>query len=116
METQNPKTKKGCIPLLLILGIISAIALYITMPNSNEVKNNRADGSVWQIKAHLKTNLKDPKSYQAIEWGEVRQIKKDPAQYVVRHKYRAKNSLGGQVITIGYFTLNAKGDVIKVEY
>jgi hypothetical protein len=116
MENQGKKSKLGgC--LLIIVFMLSIGFIFKTCMDSSEkeIKNNKADGSVWQIKAYLQTNLKDPESYQAIEWGQVRQIKKEPVQYLVRHKYRAKNSFGGYVISTQYFTIDDNGKVIKVE-
>jgi len=68
-------------------------------------------GKVWQVKSWLKDNLKDPDSYEGIEWGKV--IKQD-SEYVVLHEYRAKNSLGGYVISKKLFRLDENGNVIKV--
>lgn len=37
-------------------------------------------------------NLKNPDSYQGIDWSPVESLGNN---YAVRHKYRAKNSFGG---------------------
>ncbi|MGH9628139.1 MAG: hypothetical protein ACRD7E_07335, partial [Bryobacteraceae bacterium] len=44
--------------------------------------------------------------YQSIEWSPV---VKTTTGYVVRHKYRAKNSFGGYVVEERIFQLNAEG-------
>ena len=79
--------------------------------NNVEVKNSSWDGSVSQVKSYLKSNLKDPKSYEGIEWSKV---SKTSDGYMVRHKYRAKNSFGGYVVENQVFYLNNKGNVTKV--
>lgn len=76
-----------------------------------KVENSSFDGSVSQVKKYLKKNLKDPKSYESIEWGEV--IENENG-YMVRHKYRAKNSFGGYTIENNVFHLDLKGNIIDV--
>lgn len=73
-----------------------------------DVKNNSSDGSVWQVKEYLKQNLKDPRSYESIEWGNV--LKTDNG-YLVRHKYRAKNSFGGYTIENLIFYIDYEGNI-----
>lgn len=81
-----------------------------TTSGNVEVINSSYDGSVSQVVDYLKKNLKDPKSYEGIEWSEV---KKTADGYVVRHKYRAKNSFGGYVVENQIFYLNNNGEVIS---
>jgi hypothetical protein len=77
-----------------------------------EVTNSSWDGSVYQVESYLKRSyLKDPDSFQAIEWGKV---KKNCGTYVVTVKYRARNSLGGYVVETMIVTLNADGNVTGV--
>lgn len=76
-----------------------------------KVENSTLDGSVRQVKDYLKQNLKDPKSYEPIEWSEVY---RNGNNYIVRHKYRAKNSFGGYVISNQKFVLNSEGNIISV--
>lgn len=74
-----------------------------------EVKNSPWDGSVYAVEQYLKSSyLKDPDSFQAIEWGKVI---KNCGTYVVSVKYRARNSLGGYVVETRIFTLDADGNV-----
>ena len=77
-----------------------------------EITNSSYDGSVSQVKDYLKKNLKDPKSYEGIEWSKV---KEEPNGYSVYHKYRAKNSFGGYVIEAKVFYLDFGGNVIQVQ-
>ena len=76
------------------------------------VSNSSYDASVSQVIDYLKKNLKDPKSYEGIEWSKV---KEETDGYSVYHKYRAKNSFGGYVIEAQIFYLDFGGNVIKVQ-
>ena len=77
-----------------------------------EVFNSTYDASVIQVKDYLKRTLKDPNSYEGIEWSKV---KEEPNGYSVYHKYRAKNSFGGYVIEAKVFYLDFGGNVIQVQ-
>ena len=75
------------------------------------VFNSAWDGSVRQVENYLDRNLKDPDSFEAIEWSKVID---NGNGFVVRCKYRAKNSFGGYVIEEQVFVMNKRGDVISV--
>jgi hypothetical protein len=75
------------------------------------VENSAWDGSVRQVKRYLDQNLKDPDSYQGIEWSNV--VKTDDGRFMVRHKYRAKNGFGGYSIEEQIFILDAQGNVVS---
>ena len=75
-----------------------------------KVENSPWDGSVYQAKKYIKSSLKDPSSYESIEWSPVQ---KTTDGYMVRHKFRAKNSFGGYVIEEYVITLNERGEVIE---
>lgn len=79
--------------------------------NGTKIENSSWDGSVPQIKKYLKKNLKDPDSYESIEWGKVIETNKG---YTVRHKYRAKNSFGGYGVENQIFYLDEKGNITNV--
>lgn len=104
----------------LLLNIISLIGLGIFVfiafgssesdsKNLGTVYNNSWDGSVSQVEQYLKNNLKDPDSFEAIEWSNVQ--KESDGSFFVRCKYRAKNSFGGYVIENKIFYLDAQGTV-----
>ena len=76
------------------------------------VKNNKWNGGVKQVEDYLKQTLRDPDSYESIEWSEVK--RKDDGFYV-RHKYKAKNGFGGYVITNQLFHLDFSGNVVDVK-
>lgn len=75
------------------------------------VSNGAWNGSVSQVEKYLKANLKDPDSFEAIEWG---RVVKGKDFYTVSVKYRAKNSFGGYVITHQGFFLDANGNITGV--
>lgn len=72
------------------------------------VFNSAYDGSVIQVERYLKRTLKDPGSFQAIQWYPVQ---KDLEGFTVRVRYRAKNSFGALVIEDGVFLLDRQGRV-----
>lgn len=75
------------------------------------IENSTYDGSVTKVEAYLKSNLKDVSSYQSVEWSNVTPTDNG---YMVRHKYRAKNSFGAYELVNQVFYLNGNGDVIAV--
>lgn len=79
---------------------------------SVEVKNNKWNGGVKQVEDYLESTLRDPDSYESIEWSEVK-TKSDG--YYVRHKYRAKNGFGGYVVANQLFHLDFNGNVVGVK-
>jgi len=83
-------------------------------PKAHEIVYNSAwDSSVYQVERYLKKHLKDPGSYDGIEWSKVISVNHDTCRYAVRHKYRAKNSFGGYVIENQLFYLDKEGEVIS---
>lgn len=80
-------------------------------PPPEIVSNSGWDGSVYQVEHWLKQSLKDPESFQAIEWGAVT---KTESGFMVRCKYRAKNSFGGSIVSSQMFILDATGKVTSV--
>ena len=83
-----------------------------TITPKAEVKNNKWNGGVKQVEDYLERTLRDPDSYESIEWSDVKQ--KDDGYYV-RHKYRAKNGFGGSVVTNQLFHLDFSGNVVDVK-
>ena len=80
--------------------------------SSVEVKNNKWNGGVKQVEDYLERTLRDPDSYESIEWSEV---KEKADGYYVRHKYRAKNGFGGYVVANQLFHLDFGGNVVDVK-
>lgn len=76
------------------------------------VSNSAWNGSVLQVEQHLKRHLKDPSSLEVIEWGNV--VAAPNNGFIVRVKYRAKNSFGGYAIEQKVFRLDASGGVVGV--
>ena len=100
------------------LGFVAVIILSIFYPffrdnlsryNEDPVKNNGLDASVYQVEQYLKNNLRDPDSYEPMEWSAVQKTKN--GWYYVRHKYRARNGFGGMNIENQIFYLDEDGNV-----
>ncbi len=79
-----------------------------------EVKNSAWDGSVFEVKVYLRSNLHDWRSTQFVEWSPVA---KDPKLRisVVRCKFRTKNGLGAYVLKNWVFYLGCDGKVLSYE-
>jgi len=76
------------------------------------VTNSSWDASVYQVTDYLKDNLLDPESVEYIEWSPV--VENDDGTYLVRVKYRAKNSFGAYIIENQIFVLDQEGKVMNV--
>lgn len=116
LDLNNISLGKGL--LMILIGSILFVGAMIYSAYKNPrpsisptpiIENSSWDGSVRQVELYLKANLKDPDSYQSIEWSRV--VKTDKGGFFVRHKYRAKNSFGGFVIEEKIFTMDAQGNV-----
>lgn len=105
----------AAITLIFFIGFMSWIftnrAPKATLPvtPAEIVSNSPWDGSVHQVVSWLQANLKDPKSLDVIEWSRI--IKPDSGGFMVRCKYRAKNSFGGYIVEEKLFFLDATGKV-----
>lgn len=91
-----------------------AVAEAAECKSGPNIKNSAWDSSVAEVKTYLNNNLKDRRSIEYIEWSPVAKHPSLP-QYVVRCKFRAKNSLGAYVLANKVFRLNCDGEVISVE-
>jgi len=89
-------------------GPVSAAQVAQKQP-SEAVVNSPWDGSVWQVERYLKKRLKDPESFEAVEWSQV--AKTSSGAYKVRCVYRAKNSFGGYVVEQILVDLDRDGNV-----
>ena len=98
-------------PLWMFVVVVGALFIVWNLPDddSTVVRSSSYDGSVRQVKTYLKRNLKDPDSFEAIEWSPLN--KQSNGGYSVRCKYRAKNSFGGYVVENQVFYLDSKGNV-----
>ena len=96
----------------IIVGIVSLFSLFSS--NDSDPMPTRTDSSVMVgVKSYLRETLKDPKSYQEIEWSP--SGVNDAGQYYIRHKYRAKNSFGGYVVEEKIFYLNKSYKVVRTQ-
>lgn len=109
----------GAVFLMMFIGLkvfINANSENKAAPTTREraemVRNSGWDGSVLQVRQFLKESVKDPSSLEFIEWGPVR--KTTDGSFLVRAKYRAKNSFGGYVVENNVFRLSPSGEVVSV--
>ncbi len=129
IKKQEQQAQKGCtIGCLSIIVIFFALFLFgvFSSPSTSSsdstrrrksstsssrevVENSGWDGSVLQVKSWLKSNLKDPGSLEFVEWSAVQ--KTSDGGFMVRVKYRAKNSFGGYVVENKIFYLNSNGSI-----
>jgi hypothetical protein len=116
------KTRGQVIGGLVLFGVILFILVTCLGPSKEEkpatttvktptevVYNSSWDGSVQQVDSWLRANLKDPHSLEYIEWSPVE--KRAGGGFMVRVKYRAKNSFGGYVVDNKVFVLDSSGAV-----
>lgn len=121
----TPKEKRKAKFNLFGLGLLIFFALVAVVTTCDETEekkkqqppqeivfNSEWDGSVKQIEDYLKSTLNDPDSYKAVEWGKVQ--KTGTKEFVVLHKYRAKNGFGGVVTKEQIFSLDSLGRVTNV--
>ncbi len=76
--------------------------------DENPVTNSGLDASVYQVEQFLDDNLRDPDSYESIDWSPVTETENG---YYVRHKYRTRNGFGGMNIENKIFHLDKNGNV-----
>ena len=103
----------------LILVCVAAVIFFLAgillcsdpgTSNDSATTNRYRSAVIVGVKSYLRETLKDPSSYQEMEWS---QIGENPnGQLYVRHKYRAKNGLGGYVVEEKIFYLDKEGNVI----
>lgn len=119
-DEEKPNTVKAVIYILVFFGFVVVGTLLTSSPGGDKPKEDKPkeivhnlswDGSVLQVESWLKQNLKDPDSFEAIEWSKVI---KNGNGYFVRCKYRAKNSFGGYAVENKLFMLNSDGEVVTV--
>lgn len=77
------------------------------------VYNNPWDGSVNQVRNYLKANLNDWESYESMEWSKVVPTD-DGKSFLVRHKYRASNGFGANIIVHQFFEVSPDGQIVSV--
>jgi hypothetical protein len=104
----------GIVVFLFILGTISDKCSSSTNNNSGSSCSGTKPTTYAQasVRMYLRNNyLKDPESYKAISW-DVSESSGGSYKYIVRHKFRAKNSFGGYVVENGMFYLDSNYNVI----
>ena len=101
------------------------LALFLLMKIGEDSNGNSGDINIQNgpssteamagVRTYLKHHyLKDPDSYQSMNWGPSGIYNKENKTYFMMHKFRAKNSYGGYVIEEWLFVLNADGRVVQM--
>lgn len=112
------KEKKKSYGCLILIGIVAFLLIGMNVCNNDLPMSPQEEAHQKELQLvrnsvtkYLRENLKDPKSYEEIEWSE---IAHRDGKLIVRHKYRAKNSFGGFVIDNKVFFLTSLGTVENV--
>lgn len=120
----NPKeVRKGCGFLIVIVSIpILCFYIFCGEEKSSVPKNGYTAADTLKaltsvihesVTNYLQQNLADFKSYEPILWGEPTEL--IGGSYMIRHKYRAKNSLGNYAIADQFFMIDGTGIVVGVK-
>lgn len=115
-ENGTSSKKKAFIAIAIVAAVIALFCLIGSPDDANNTPETNTYSSlvIGGVKSYLKLEyLKDPKSYQEIEWSQIGT--NSAGQLYVRHKYRAKNSLGGYVVEERIFYLDKQGHVLRSE-
>lgn len=93
--------------------IIAVVSLFSLIPDMNsDPTPTKTDSYVMSgVRTYLMENLKDPSSYQDLEWSP--SGVNSNGQYYIRHKYRAKNSFGATVVEQKIFYLDKSCRVVN---
>lgn len=76
------------------------------------VEASRWDGEVYQVRRYIESHMKDPDSFDAINWT---RLVRGCGSYTVGVTYRGKNSFGGYAVAQEIFTIDAAGMVTSVQ-
>ena len=82
-------------------------------PNQSEAEKFENDIRL-KVISHVRSSLRDPSSYEAINTSELRKNEGTGTYYMV-HQYRAKNSFGGYNVENQVFEIDSKGEIISSE-
>ena len=97
--------------VIVVLGLILSCS-----ETSKDKKDTIFDENSKIVKDYLNTHLKDPDSYQSIEWSPAKESKDGDGSIAIRHKYRAKNSFGGYEIEEKLFIIKNKKVVEVIDW
>lgn len=100
----------GCFIAAAIIVLLCEICSGPERKNNTPETNKYSIEVIVGVKDYLRHTLKDPDSYQEIEWSQIGT--NSDGQLYVRHQYRAKNSLGGYVVEDKIFFLDKQGHVV----
>jgi hypothetical protein len=100
-----------------IVSVFMVLGLILSCSETKKDKNETLfDENSKIVKAYLDNHLKDPDSYQSIEWSPAKESKDGDGSIAIRHKYRAKNSFGGYEIEEKVFIIKNKKVVDVIDW
>ena len=121
--------KFGCLGVIGFIALMAFVGLVADRTDNKPKTTNQSykvsqrktgprvssfDSSVLQVKRYLRQILKDPDSYEGVDWSKVvTTYEPGGIRYKVRHRYRAKNSYGAVVTNNQIFYMDAEGNVIN---
>jgi hypothetical protein len=117
-ELTGKQKAGGCLFLIVVSMLISMCFIYVTdnvdteLTKEDLIPTQSEPGySVWQVSYYLKNNLNDPDSYESVSWGT---LQPSGSEFLIPHKYRAKNGFGATILQSQVFVLDSTGNVIRV--
>lgn len=121
--TNKKILKFGCLPVIIIIVILSIIGNLTTTEVENPINKvktteeivkeqfNSWDGSNIALEKYIKTHMNDADSYEHVETRY--SINKDSTLYVVT-KFRGKNAFGAKVLQTVRARIDFKGNVLDI--
>lgn len=94
---------------VVVILIGGALYLHFSLPES-EIRLAKAQDN---IEEYIKKNANDPDSYESVEWGRLDTV--NAQRFTMYHKFRAKNALGGLMLTESTFVLDKDLRVVGQE-
>lgn len=120
-ESKKTPPGNGCLWIVAIIAILGIIWIVgdtysknqLTPEEKAHVAQKKKKGeAIQQVERYLKEHLKDPKSYEGIDWYTLKN--EGQSSLTIIHKYRAKNSFGGYVVECKAFILDDYNNIIDV--
>ena len=114
-QRKEKRMQKGC-----GIGCLSVFVLFMIIflcpshhPRDWEIVGTQ-EWAQWKARSWLIENLNDPGSLEIIRWSAV--AKTDEGYFLLRVKYRAKNSFGGYVVENNTLQIDSSGRVFPAGF
>lgn len=106
----KPTTNATAKTIIAAVSVVFGIMILLVIMLGKNPASTEEETIVNNVNLYYKKNLKDPGSYQSIEWSP---LVREDGKKMIRNRYRAKNSFGAYTIHDTIFTLNENNDVIS---